>query len=130
MAEREGLLIASRLRPFGAALRALSPLRCPRRCLIQTVENLPHVWRRGRDCSALRASSLRSASGPPSLALRRLPLPPSTDQIPQPFTPRPSVRRFLTCWRRGRDSNPRRAFDPYALSRGAPSTTRPPLPSG
>jgi hypothetical protein len=30
-------------------------------------------------------------------------------------------------WRRGRDSNPRRAFDPYALSRGAPSTTRPPL---
>ena len=33
----------------------------------------------------------------------------------------------LMCWRRGRDSNPRRAFDPYALSRGAPSTTRPPL---
>ncbi len=33
-------------------------------------------------------------------------------------------------WRRGRDSNPRWAFDPYALSRGAPSTTRPPLPSG
>jgi hypothetical protein len=31
-------------------------------------------------------------------------------------------------WRRGRDSNPRWAFDPYALSRGAPSTTRPPLP--
>jgi hypothetical protein len=30
-------------------------------------------------------------------------------------------------WRRGRDSNPRWAFDPYALSRGAPSTTRPPL---
>src|SRR5271156_4948214 len=33
-------------------------------------------------------------------------------------------------WRRGRDSNPRWAFDPYALSRGAPSTTRPPLRSG
>ena len=33
-------------------------------------------------------------------------------------------------WRRGRDSNPRWAFDPYALSRGAPSTTRPPLPTG
>jgi len=30
-------------------------------------------------------------------------------------------------WRRERDSNPRRAFDPYALSRGAPSTTRPSL---
>ena len=30
-------------------------------------------------------------------------------------------------WRRERDSNPRWAFDPYALSRGAPSTTRPSL---
>jgi integrase len=30
-------------------------------------------------------------------------------------------------WRRERDSNPRRAYDPYTLSRGAPSTTRPPL---
>jgi hypothetical protein len=32
-----------------------------------------------------------------------------------------------TSWRRERDSNPRRAFDPYTLSRGAPSTTRPSL---
>ncbi len=32
-------------------------------------------------------------------------------------------------WRRGRDSNPRWTFDPYSLSRGAPSTTRPPLQS-
>src|SRR3954471_21733524 len=30
-------------------------------------------------------------------------------------------------WRRERDSNPRRAFDPYTLSRGGPSTTRPSL---
>ena len=30
-------------------------------------------------------------------------------------------------WRRERDSNPRWAFGPYALSRGAPSTTRPSL---
>ena|GEM_PF-2442847 len=30
-------------------------------------------------------------------------------------------------WRRERDSNPRRAFGPYTLSRGAPSTTRPSL---
>ena len=30
-------------------------------------------------------------------------------------------------WRRGWDSNPRDAFDAYSLSRGAPSTTRPPL---
>src|SRR5262245_33502602 len=33
-------------------------------------------------------------------------------------------------WRRERDSNPRRAFDPYTLSRGAPSTTRPSLRGG
>ena len=32
-------------------------------------------------------------------------------------------------WRRGRDSNPRWNFVPYSLSRGAPSTTRPPLQS-
>ena len=30
-------------------------------------------------------------------------------------------------WRRGRDSNPRGPFGAYSLSRGAPSTTRPPL---
>src|ERR1700692_2797474 len=30
-------------------------------------------------------------------------------------------------WRRERDSTPRRAFSPYTLSRGAPSTTRPSL---
>ncbi|CAN5232014.1 recombinase family protein [soil metagenome] len=30
-------------------------------------------------------------------------------------------------WRSGRDSNPGWAFDPYSLSRRAPSTTRPPL---
>ncbi len=39
----------------------------------------------------------------------------------------PGVRSSVLKWRRGRDSNPRWAFDPYALSRGAPSTTRPPL---
>src|SRR5882757_8853557 len=37
---------------------------------------------------------------------------------------------FRIDWRRERDSNPRRAFDPYTLSRGAPSTTRPPLRLG
>ena len=37
-------------------------------------------------------------------------------------------RNLSACnWRRERDSNPRRAFDPYTLSRGAPSTTRPSL---
>ena len=33
----------------------------------------------------------------------------------------------LERWRRGRDSNPRRAFNPYSLSRGALSTTQPSL---
>jgi hypothetical protein len=37
---------------------------------------------------------------------------------------------LLILWRRERDSNPRRAFDPYTLSRGAPSTTRPSLRPG
>jgi hypothetical protein len=40
-----------------------------------------------------------------------------------------ALRQILSVpnWRRERDSNPRWAFDPYALSRGAPSTTRPSL---
>ena len=33
-------------------------------------------------------------------------------------------------WRRGWDSNPRDPFEVYSLSRGAPSTTRPPLQCG
>ena len=37
------------------------------------------------------------------------------------------VPGFIPKWRRGWDSNPREAFDLYSLSRGAPSTTRPPL---
>ena len=37
------------------------------------------------------------------------------------------IRHLSKGWRRERDSNPRRAFDPYTLSRGAPSTTRPSL---
>src|SRR5687767_3418180 len=44
----------------------------------------------------------------------------------------PGFRDSMSChendnWRRERDSNPRWAFDPYTLSRGAPSTTRPSL---
>ena len=38
-----------------------------------------------------------------------------------------SVRIYVPGWRRGRDSNPRYPFGVYSLSRGAPSTTRPPL---
>jgi hypothetical protein len=39
----------------------------------------------------------------------------------------PCKQGLLLYWRRGRDSNPRWAINPYALSRGAPSATRPPL---
>ena len=35
--------------------------------------------------------------------------------------------KSLIMWRRERDSNPRRAFNPYSLSRGALSTTQPSL---
>ena len=41
--------------------------------------------------------------------------------------PAETRNRDQTVWRRGRDSNPRWAFNPYSLSRGAPSATRPPL---
>src|SRR6202166_1664755 len=44
-----GITRRSAPRPFGAALRALSPLRRPRYRLIQTNENSPIIWRRGWD---------------------------------------------------------------------------------
>ena len=37
------------------------------------------------------------------------------------------VENLIKGWRRRRDSNPREPFELYSLSRGAPSTTRPPL---
>ena len=39
------------------------------------------------------------------------------------------IDTWLSCefWRRGRDSNPRRAINPYTLSRRATSTAHPPL---
>ena len=43
------------------------------------------------------------------------------------FRELPVFRTIGEEWRRGRDSNPRDAFGAYSLSRGAPSTTRPPL---
>src|SRR5258708_40208427 len=44
-----GITRRSAPRPFGAALRALSPLRRTHDQLIQTNENLPIIWRRGWD---------------------------------------------------------------------------------
>ena len=38
------------------------------------------------------------------------------------------LRGPFSVWRRERDSNPRWAFNPYSLSRGAPSAARPSLP--
>ena len=60
----------------------------------------------------------------PSAALRH-----SSVQIPvgSVDTKNPACAGSFVCWRRERDSNPRWAFDPYSLSRGAPSATRPPL---
>ena len=42
---------------------------------------------------------------------------------------KPPGRGLSVYWRRERDSNPRWAFNPYSLSRGAPSATRPSLRS-
>ncbi len=128
VAEREGLLVAPLLALRAAACAALSPLRRRPHFLNTAPKNLGHVWRRGRDCSrATPARPFAFASGPPSLPLRRLP-PSSTLQILSQVRLRSYSEQFAINWRRGRDSNPRWAFDPYALSRGAPSTTRPPLP--
>jgi hypothetical protein len=102
--------------------------------------NLWCDWRRGRDCSRLRRSSLASARDRRRLKLRR-PAPPLGRRLVEPWGSNPArvstkiktseedeaPSSEVFTWRRGRDSNPRRAFDPYALSRGAPSTTRPPL---
>ena len=41
--------------------------------------------------------------------------------------PAETRNRDQTCWRRGRDSNPRYGVTVYTLSRRAPSTTRTPL---
>ncbi len=49
-----------------------------------------------------------------------------SEGLSAPF-PVKSIHSSDRIWRRERDSNPRWAFDPYTLSRGAPSTTRPSL---
>jgi hypothetical protein len=64
-------------------------------------------------------SERRGRCSPPQAVRRAFPAAPAARPGP------------LGCiWRRERDSNPRRAFDPYTLSRGAPSTTRPSLRVG
>jgi hypothetical protein len=67
-----------------------------------------------RDRFPKRASSASAQSGRRTASTARL----SASPLRKPET---------SSWRRERDSNPRRAFDPYTLSRGAPSTTRPSL---
>src|SRR5882762_5949600 len=136
LAEREGLTRAFGPRPAGDACASSkiafgdfveppfpylgfeSPLRGCNSNLNDNVENLRAVWRRGRDYSALRASPF----GPPGRALS--PLRRRRSNLNE------NAENLRSDWRRGRDSNPRWAFDPYALSRGAPSTTRPPLRTG
>ena len=90
-------------------------------------------WRRGRDYSSLRSSPF----GPPPLR-GRVPCAGFAGSGSNPLSwwlrtrQSRSFDRYpfgasLERWRRGRDSNPRRAFNPYSLSRGALSTTQPPL---
>ena len=80
-------------------------------------------------------------SGAVAQALRRPAPPLSAATLVETFGSNPALLQaknkkgpdgpfLFSYWRRGRDSNPRWAFDPYALSRGAPSTTRPPLRTG
>jgi hypothetical protein len=90
-----------------------------------------------RGCAAHPSLPLGTAV---AKALRR-PAPPLPRRLVEPWGSNPALAHTYKSeeegrgtllfafiyWRRGRDSNPRRAFDPYALSRGAPSTTRPPL---
>jgi hypothetical protein len=136
LAEREGLLGARAPRPF-------APLRDRRRShagVSLPSDQLLQVLRLGAALQAAsqllaeregllgaRASSLRSASGPPTRSDGVSLL---SDQNSPRLWPGGSSKQLLTYWRRGRDSNPRWAFDPYTLSRGAPSTTRPPLRIG
>ncbi len=92
------------------------------------------VWRRVRDYSALCASPFgpspaatfgcRCASPvEPSFSMSRVRI-----SIPRgPYVRKGPLGPLCWVWRRVRDSNPRWAFDPYSLSRGAPSTTRPTL---
>jgi hypothetical protein len=114
-------------RPFGAALRALSPLRRCRSQLIQTDENLCGEWRRGRDCSRLRRSSSASLrtvaaalrrpkspsailSNPLSISRARIPALSRDSNLNENGENLPAV------WRRGRD---------YSALRASPLRGRP-----
>ncbi len=148
MAEREGLL-ALRARPAGRCRCAATFFGAFRALSNQPIEyrgfesdrfhksKRPHtgafsIWRRGRDYSALRArpsgrcrcaatffGAFRALSNQP-IEYRGF----ESDRFHK--SKRPHTGAF-SIWRRGRDSNPRWAFDPYSLSRGAPSASRPPL---
>ncbi len=97
-------------------------------------------WRRERDCSRLGPLVPRYSLGTARAKTRVRPSPPLGRRLVEPKGSNPlsylelrstGLKRPPTSaqWRRERDSNPRWAFDPYALSRGAPSTTRPSLRS-
>jgi hypothetical protein len=83
LAEREGLLGATRLAPSGPPWRALSPLRCRRRRLIQTDENLWHAWRRGRDSNPRKELPFTPLAG-----ARLRPLGHLSGRVLSPFTER------------------------------------------
>jgi hypothetical protein len=86
----------------------------------------------GRSAGALDPLSFKAADHRGTAAIFRRHYPSNPQELSLRCHWRGSPKRnCLTTgsnyWRRERDSNPRRAFDPYTLSRGAPSTTRPSL---
>jgi hypothetical protein len=78
--------------------------------------------RSGPRCA--RPTLLRKVVEPVLFSSSRVRIPVGTRENPAELAVAETRSEY---WRRERDSNPRRAFGPYTLSRGAPSTTRPSL---
>jgi integrase len=102
---------------------------------ITTMLRVYAAWAEGMvetDIAAIKqAMTTRPAATMQATAARSTPFASEPVDLPAASAPRVQVPdcQGIT-WRRERDSNPRRAFDPYTLSRGAPSTTRPSLRVG
>src|SRR5206468_584016 len=113
---------------------------------VQTMLEVYAAWTEGTKEADIEAIK-HAMQGSPQLAVRTqrvaegaregMPIdPPKAPEFGSRLAVGKSRNRVGVCsnrrktWRRERDSNPRRAFDPYTLSRGAPSTTRPSLRLG
>ena len=110
---------AARASPPRSPPTARANILCARRCTYDADGGL--IAEAAADQDSSLVSILASAGG----LIRRLP-----DAPPAAAGDTVDILMLDRCrkeWRSGRDSNPRWAFDPYSLSRRAPSTTRPPL---